>query len=90
MIFTIKPESKDKSVVFAWIFMNYAFDVSEEKIRKFEDEIILQDKEILETQPYEYYLDLKKEIHVKADKASILYRHYLRRAVGEIKELGLV
>ncbi|MQL54415.1 aromatic ring-hydroxylating oxygenase subunit alpha [Acidianus ambivalens] len=90
MIFTIKPESKDRSIVFAWIFMNYAFDVNEDKIRKFEDEIISQDKEILETQPYEYYLDTKKEIHVKADKASILYRHYLRKTLGEIKELGLV
>jgi phenylpropionate dioxygenase-like ring-hydroxylating dioxygenase large terminal subunit len=90
MIFSIKPESKGKSTVFAWIFMNYAYEVDEEQIRRFEDTIIFQDKEVLEAQPYEYYLDLKKEIHVKADKASILYRHYLRKTVGELRELGLL
>ncbi|AWR96843.1 Rieske 2Fe-2S domain-containing protein [Acidianus sulfidivorans JP7] len=90
MIFSIKPERKDKSVVFAWIFMNYNYEVDSEEIRKFEDTIIMQDKEVLETQPYEYYLDLSKEIHVKADKASILYRHYLKKRLGKFEELGLM
>ncbi|BFH74041.1 aromatic ring-hydroxylating dioxygenase subunit alpha [Sulfurisphaera javensis] len=90
MIFSIKPESKSKSIVFAWIFMNYGYDVKDEVIRKFEDTIIMQDKEVLETQPDFYYLDLSKEIHVKADKASILYRHYLKRKIGKFEELGLI
>ncbi|ARM75403.1 aromatic ring-hydroxylating oxygenase subunit alpha [Acidianus manzaensis] len=90
MIFTIKPEAKDKSIVYAWILMNYAYDTPEEKIRKFEDEIIMQDKEILETQPYEYYLDPSKEIHVKADLGSVLYKQYLKKRVGQFEELGLI
>ncbi|BAB66045.1 aromatic ring-hydroxylating oxygenase subunit alpha [Sulfurisphaera tokodaii] len=90
MIFAIKPESKNKSVVFAWIFMNYDYETDENVIRNFEDTIIMQDKEVLETQPDIYYLDLSKEIHVKADKLSIFYRHYLKRRIGKFPELGLL
>lgn len=90
MIFAINPVSKDKTVVYAWIFMNYAYDVDPDKIRQFEDEIINQDKRVLESQPKEYYLDLRKEISVKADKLSIFYRNMLKRRLGIIPELGLV
>ncbi|QIW23964.1 aromatic ring-hydroxylating dioxygenase subunit alpha [Sulfolobus sp. S-194] len=90
MIFTIKPESKNKSVIFAWIFVNYGYETNEDVIRNFEDTIIMQDKEVLETQPDIYYLDLSREIHVKADKLSIFYRHYLKKRIGKFPALGLL
>ncbi|BCU71597.1 aromatic ring-hydroxylating oxygenase subunit alpha [Stygiolobus caldivivus] len=89
MLFAVNPVSKDKSIVYAWIFMNYAHQVDPESIRKFEDEIINQDKKVLESQPKEYYLDLRKEISVKADKLSIFYRRMLRERLGVMPELGL-
>lgn len=90
MYFAIFPESKQKSIVYAWIAMNYAFDYSEEKIRSFEDEVMSQDKMVVESQPYEYYLDVSKEYHVEADKATILYRYWINKKIGKRPDIGLI
>ncbi|EZQ12270.1 ring-hydroxylating dioxygenase [Candidatus Acidianus copahuensis] len=83
MFFSVTPISEDESLVLAFIAMNYAYDVPEEKIRGFEDEVMKQDMKVLEDEEPKYLpLDLKKEIHCPADKASIYYRTWL-------KELGI-
>ncbi|MCI2415601.1 MAG: aromatic ring-hydroxylating dioxygenase subunit alpha [Candidatus Aramenus sp.] len=90
MYFALLPEGKERTTVFAWIAMNYAFEVPEEKIREFEDTVLAQDKVILENQPTEFYLDVTREAHVEADKHLVAYRHWLRKKVGRVEELGLV
>ncbi len=90
MYFALLPEGRDRTTAFAWIAMNYAFEVPEEKIREFEDAVLSQDREVLEEQPKEFYLDVAKEAHVEADKHLILYRYWLRKKVGKVEELGLI
>ncbi|HAH01381.1 MAG TPA: hypothetical protein DCL75_21610 [Ktedonobacter sp.] len=65
-----------------YVAMDYG-DLSDEQVRKFQDDIIKQDIPIVESQRPELLpLDLQAELHLRSDRTAIAYRKWL-------KELGL-
>ncbi|TRM82490.1 hypothetical protein DJ524_00380 [Sulfolobus sp. D5] len=83
---SIFPESKDKSVVYGIMAFNH--DMPEEKVLELQNEIMEQEKALLESLPNEFYLD--EELHVVADKLSLVYRDWLKKRVGRRSDLGLI
>jgi phenylpropionate dioxygenase-like ring-hydroxylating dioxygenase large terminal subunit len=56
---------------------------TDEQVRHFEDELMVQDARIVESQRPELLpLDLQAELHLRSDRTAIAYRKWL-------KELGL-
>ena len=82
MYFTITPVAERSSIVWMYVAMDYG-DLSDEQVRKFQDDIIKQDIPIVESQRPELLpLDLQAELHLRSDRTAIAYRKWL-------KELGL-
>lgn len=55
------------------------FDRADDELRRFQDEIFLQDRPVLESQrPRRLPLDPRAELHTAADRASSFYRRFLR------------
>ena len=80
MIDIVTPVDAGHSVAWAIMAMNYAFDVPEEKIRVFQDEVTAQDLPIVESQrPEMLPLDLQAELHLRSDRTAIAYRKWLRQ-----------
>jgi phenylpropionate dioxygenase-like ring-hydroxylating dioxygenase large terminal subunit len=62
-----------------WIAMNYGQNLPEAELRAFQDRVVRQDLPIVASQhPKRLPLDLKAEIHLPCDRASIAYRQWLR------------
>jgi phenylpropionate dioxygenase-like ring-hydroxylating dioxygenase large terminal subunit len=82
MYFTITPVAERASIVWMYVAMDYG-DLTDEQVRKFQDDIIKQDIPIVESQRPELLpLDLQAELHLRSDRTAIAYRRWL-------KELGL-
>lgn len=82
MYFTITPVSLRRSIAWMYVAMDYG-ELSDEQVRKFQDDIIKQDIPILESQRPELLpLDLQAELHLRSDRTAIAYRKWL-------KELGV-
>ncbi len=83
IMMSIQP--KEETRIRAWFVLakNYGHGDPEEKFRDFQDTIFYQDKAVLESQrPRCLPLDPGAELHQPADKASNVYRRWL-------KEMGL-
>jgi phenylpropionate dioxygenase-like ring-hydroxylating dioxygenase large terminal subunit len=82
MYFTITPVAERKSIAWAYVAMDYG-EGTDEQVRQFEDELMVQDARIVESQRPELLpLDLQAELHLRSDRTAIAYRKWLR-------ELGL-
>jgi phenylpropionate dioxygenase-like ring-hydroxylating dioxygenase large terminal subunit len=80
MVFNVSPVDESHSTAWGVMAMNYSFDVPEEKIRAFQDEVTAQDRPIVETQRPELLpLDLQAELHLRSDRTAIAYRKWLRQ-----------
>jgi len=80
---TTTPVTQTETIAWIWLALNYDFEVPEQKIREFQDSIVKQDIEVVESQrPEKLPLDLSAELHLKSDRIAIAYRKWL-------KELGL-
>lgn len=78
MLFAVRPEEERKSTVFALVSRNYAFEAPDQYFRDFQQLIIEQDTNIVESQkPEDLPLDLQAELHLTPDKLSIAYRRWL-------------
>ena len=61
------------------IAMDYAHEVPEEEIIRFQDQVTAQDKVVVESQRPELLpLDLQSELHLRSDRMAIAYRKWLR------------
>jgi phenylpropionate dioxygenase-like ring-hydroxylating dioxygenase large terminal subunit len=61
------------------IAMDYALEVPEEEIIRFQDQVTSQDKVVVESQRPELLpLDLQSELHLRSDRMAIAYRKWLR------------
>ncbi len=66
----------------AWIIMalNYAFEISDQHLRNFQDVVSAQDIPIVESQRPELLpLDLQAELHLRSDRTAIAYRRWLTK-----------
>lgn len=83
IIFNVTPVSELESLGWMWMNYNYAFDIPEDDLRRFQDTVAGQDIPIVESQRPELLpLDLQAELHLRSDRTAIAYRKWLR-------ELGL-
>lgn len=75
----VMPVDEDTCISRLVIAMNYGYDVAEEKLVRFQDEVTAQDKVVVESQRPELLpLDLQSELHLRSDRMAIAYRKWLR------------
>lgn len=80
---SVTPVSLVESKMWMIIAMNYAPEIPDEQIEKFEDSVVSQDMRVVESQrPEMLPLDLQAELHLRSDRTAIAYRKWLN-------ELGL-
>ena len=74
------PVSARKCRVFVPICRNFDPDFPLQKVLDFNHQVFAEDKEIVESQcPEELPIDLQSEVHIRADRSSIMYRQGLAR-----------
>jgi phenylpropionate dioxygenase-like ring-hydroxylating dioxygenase large terminal subunit len=79
MYFTVTPVDDRNSIAWMYVAMDYG-DMSDERVRAFQDEIISQDIPVVESQRPELLpLDLQAELHLRSDRTAIAYRRWLDR-----------
>lgn len=79
MHFTVTPVSERRSIAWLYVAMDYG-ELSDEEVRRFQDDIIAQDIPVVESQRPELLpLDLQAELHLRSDRTAIAYRRWLRQ-----------
>lgn len=79
IFYTVTPVEQTESVGWMIIAMNYAHEIPDDEIRRFQDKIVSQDIPVVESQRPELLpLDLQAELHLRSDRVSIAYRMWLR------------
>jgi phenylpropionate dioxygenase-like ring-hydroxylating dioxygenase large terminal subunit len=74
----ITPVGDGESVLWVLTLANFNKDDAQASITMRNDEIFTQDKPILENQrPSQIPLDLRQELHIRADKLHVAYRRWL-------------
>ena len=77
MYFTVTPVTERTSIAWLYVAMDYG-DLSDEQVRRFQDDIIVQDIPVVESQRPELLpLDLQAELHLRSDRTAIAYRRWL-------------
>jgi len=80
MIDIVTPVAERESLAWGIMALNYASDVSEESLQKFQDVVSGQDIPIVESQRPELLpLDLQAELHLRSDRTAIAYRQWLKK-----------
>ena len=80
ILLTITPHEPARSTAWMWMAMNYGHDIPAADLVAWQDGIFAQDRPILESQrPDLLPLDLTAELNIKADRAAIVYRRWLKR-----------
>jgi phenylpropionate dioxygenase-like ring-hydroxylating dioxygenase large terminal subunit len=80
ILLAITPHEPARSTAWMWMAMNYGHDLPAEELIAWQDRIFAQDKPILESQrPDLLPLDLAAEMNVRADRAAVMYRRWLRQ-----------
>ncbi len=83
ILLTITPHDELASTAWMWMAQNHGYDVPEEEIVAYQDQIFAQDLPIVQSQRPELLpLDLQMELHLCSDRTAIAYRRWLN-------ELGL-
>jgi phenylpropionate dioxygenase-like ring-hydroxylating dioxygenase large terminal subunit len=72
----VDAETCDSRLVIA---LNYAQNIPDEELLRFQDEVTAQDKVVVESQRPELLpLDLQAELHLRSDRMAVAYRKWLR------------
>jgi phenylpropionate dioxygenase-like ring-hydroxylating dioxygenase large terminal subunit len=80
ILLTITPNEPARSTAWMWMAMNYGHDLPAAELIAWQDRIFAQDRPILESQRPELLpLDLAAELNVRADRATVVYRRWLRQ-----------
>jgi phenylpropionate dioxygenase-like ring-hydroxylating dioxygenase large terminal subunit len=80
MIDIVTPVAERESLAWGIMALNYASDVSDESLEKFQDIVSGQDIPIVESQRPELLpLDLQAELHLRSDRTAIAYRQWLKK-----------
>ena len=80
MFSCVTPAGERESIVWLIMALNYAQDVSADELRRFQDVVTNQDVPVVESQRPELLpLDLQAELHLRADRAAIAYRQWLKK-----------
>jgi phenylpropionate dioxygenase-like ring-hydroxylating dioxygenase large terminal subunit len=80
MMDIVTPVAEGESLAWAIMALNYAPEVSDESLRKFQDVVSGQDIPIVESQRPELLpLDLQAELHLRSDRTAIAYRQWLKK-----------
>lgn len=77
---SVTPVDGENSLEWIVLAFNYAHDVPEEELRRFQDQVTEQDIRIVNSQRPELLpLDLQSELHLRSDQIAIAYRRWLRQ-----------
>jgi phenylpropionate dioxygenase-like ring-hydroxylating dioxygenase large terminal subunit len=77
---TVTPVDAETSLGWIILAMDYAYDVPEEDLRRFQDAVTEQDIRIVNSQRPELLpLDLQAELHLRSDRLAIAYRRWLEQ-----------
>jgi phenylpropionate dioxygenase-like ring-hydroxylating dioxygenase large terminal subunit len=76
----ITPIEETRSVAWLGVSRNYSPEISNDELRRFQDEVMAQDVPMVESQrPQKLPLNLQQEFHFSCDKMSIAYRKWLKQ-----------
>ncbi|HEX9462296.1 MAG TPA: aromatic ring-hydroxylating dioxygenase subunit alpha [Alphaproteobacteria bacterium] len=79
MMLAAQPLDEVSCVIRLAVAINFGPELTEADIRRRQDAVFEQDREIVETQrPERIPIDLRAELHVRSDKFGVAYRRYLR------------
>jgi phenylpropionate dioxygenase-like ring-hydroxylating dioxygenase large terminal subunit len=77
---TVTPVDERTSLEWIVLALNYAHDVPDEELRRFQDAVTAQDIRIVNSQRPELLpLDLQTELHLRSDQLAIAYRRWLQQ-----------
>jgi phenylpropionate dioxygenase-like ring-hydroxylating dioxygenase large terminal subunit len=77
---TVTPVDEQKSLAWVVLALNYAHDVPDDELRRFQDAVTAQDIRIVNSQRPELLpLDLQTELHLRSDQLAIAYRRWLQQ-----------
>ncbi|PPS42227.1 aromatic ring-hydroxylating dioxygenase subunit alpha [Chroococcidiopsis sp. TS-821] len=77
---TVTPVEETRSVAWLGVSRNYAPEMSNDELRRFQDDVMAQDIPMVESQrPQKLPLNLQQEFHFPCDKMSIAYRKWLKQ-----------
>jgi phenylpropionate dioxygenase-like ring-hydroxylating dioxygenase large terminal subunit len=77
---TVTPVDERTSLEWIVLAFNYAHDVPEDDLRRFQDAVTAQDIRIVNSQRPELLpLDLQTELHLRSDQLAIAYRRWLQQ-----------
>jgi len=77
---SVTPVDAENSLAWIVLAMDYAHDIPEEELRRFQDMVTEQDIRIVNSQRPELLpLDLQAELHLRSDQVAIAYRRWLRQ-----------
>jgi phenylpropionate dioxygenase-like ring-hydroxylating dioxygenase large terminal subunit len=80
LLASVTPVDVENSLAWIVLAMNYAHEVPEEELRRFQDQVTEQDIRIVNSQrPEMLPLDLQAELHLRSDQVAIAYRRWLRQ-----------
>jgi len=78
ILLMITPHDTIDSTAWIWMAQNYGWDIPEQDLIDYQDEIFGQDRPIVQSQRPELLpLDLQAELHLKSDRTAIAYRRWL-------------
>jgi phenylpropionate dioxygenase-like ring-hydroxylating dioxygenase large terminal subunit len=80
LLYTVSPVNENSCIVWMSGAMNYGYDLSNEEVCRFQDEILRQDLQNLESHcPQALPLDHSLEFHTPSDRTSLVYRRWLKQ-----------
>ncbi|MDY6938429.1 MAG: aromatic ring-hydroxylating dioxygenase subunit alpha [Cyanobacteriota bacterium] len=92
IFFTVTPIAHEACLGWMWIAMNYGLELPEAELRQFQDTVVRQDIPIVESlQPPRLPLDLRLQVHLPGDRASLAYRRWLAKLgvkFGTVSQVG--
>ncbi|NJK52062.1 MAG: aromatic ring-hydroxylating dioxygenase subunit alpha [Leptolyngbyaceae cyanobacterium SU_3_3] len=78
--YVVTPISEEECVGWMWGALNYAHHIPKSDLVAFQDRVMLQDVENLESHnPKRLPLDTQIEFHLPSDRASLAYRKWLKK-----------
>jgi phenylpropionate dioxygenase-like ring-hydroxylating dioxygenase large terminal subunit len=79
MMLAAQPLDEVKCIIRLAVAINFGPELTEDDIRRRQDAVFAQDREIVETQrPERIPIDLKAELHIRSDKFGVAYRRWIR------------
>ncbi len=76
----VTPVEETQSTAWLGVCRNYSPEISNDELRRFQDEVMVQDIPMVESQrPQRLPLDLQQEFHFPCDKMSLAYRKWLKQ-----------